>query len=153
MPYLIDGHNLIPNLGLRLDSPDDEIQLIEIIQEFARLSRREVQIYFDGAPVGQARSRRFGTVTAYFVRLGSSADAAIKAHLKRLGRTARNWTVVTSDRDIQATARAAHAGVIPSEDFAAQLERLRHAAQRPVQQPAMTAEELAEWLRLFGKKG
>ena len=24
MPYLIDGHNLIPKLGLRLDSPDDE---------------------------------------------------------------------------------------------------------------------------------
>ncbi len=153
MPYLIDGHNLIPKLGLHLDSLDDEMQLVGIIQEFARLSRREVQIYFDGAPAGQARSSRFGTVTAHFIRLGSSADAAIKAHIKRLGRAARNWAVVTSDRDIQATARAAHATVIPSEDFAAQLDRLRHAAERPAQQPAMTAEDLAEWLKLFGKKG
>ena len=28
MPYLIDGHNLIPKLGLRLDELDDEIELI-----------------------------------------------------------------------------------------------------------------------------
>ena len=37
MPYLIDGHNLIPKLGLRLDLPDDEMQLIGILQEFCRL--------------------------------------------------------------------------------------------------------------------
>ncbi len=52
MPYLIDGHNLIPKLGLRLDSPDDEMELAAILQEFARLNRREVEVYFDGAPAG-----------------------------------------------------------------------------------------------------
>lgn len=153
MPYLIDGHNLIPKLGLHLEAPDDEMQLIGILQEFARLSRRQVQVYFDGAPAGQAGSRRFGTVTAHFIRRGSSADAAIKAHIRRLGSSARNWTVITSDRDVQVTARAAHATVIPSEDFAGQLARLSSPAERPAQQPGMTAEELAEWLRLFGNKG
>ena len=95
MPYLIDGHNLIPKLGLHLDSPDDEMELVGILQEFSRLSRREAQVYFDAAPAGQARSRKFGMVTAHFIRIGSSADEAIKAQLKRLGREARNWTVVT----------------------------------------------------------
>ena len=37
MPYLIDGHNLIPKLGLRLDSVDDEMELVAILQEFCRL--------------------------------------------------------------------------------------------------------------------
>ncbi len=153
MPYLIDGHNLIPKLGLRLDSPDDEMQLVGIVQEFARLLRRECEIYFDGAPAGQARTKRFGMVTAHFVRVGSTADAAIKAHVKRLGRAARNWTVVTSDRDIQATAREAHAAVLSSDEFAGQLKRVRQDAERPAGQPDMSVEELEEWLRLFRKRG
>ncbi len=153
MPYLIDGHNLIPKLGLRLDSPDDEMQLVRVIQEFARLSRREVEVYFDGAPAGQARTKRFGTVTAHFVRVGSTADSAIKQHIKRLGRAARNWTVVTSDRDIQATAREAHAAVISSEQFATQLKQLQSGAEHRMEEPTMTPEELAEWLKLFKKGG
>lgn len=40
MPYLIDGHNLIPKLGLRLDSMDDEMELVAILQEYARLERK-----------------------------------------------------------------------------------------------------------------
>ncbi len=153
MPYLIDGHNLIPRLGLHLDSPDDEMQLVRIIQEFARLSRREVEVYFDDAPAGQARTKRFGTVTAHFVRMGSTADSAIKQHIKRLGRAARNWTVVTSDRDIQATAREAHAAVISSEQFATQLKQLQSGAEHRMEEPTMTPEELAEWLKLFKKGG
>ncbi len=147
---MIDGHNLIPKLGLRLDSPDDELQLLAILQEFARLSRREAEVYFDAAPAGQARSKRFGTVTAHFIRVGSSADAAIKVRLKSLGRTARNWTVITSDRDVQTEARAAHAVVISSEEFAGQLNRLRKEADRPAGEPQLSAQEIAEWLRLFG---
>ena len=152
MPYLIDGHNLIPKLGLRLDSPDDEMELVSIIQEFARLSRREVQVYFDGAPADQARTRKFGTVTAHFVRLGSTADDAIKRHIKRLGRAARNWTVVTSDRQVQSDARAAQAAVVSSEDFTTQLNRLRHSASRAPGEPEVSSEEVLEWLRIFNSK-
>ncbi len=152
MPYLIDGHNLIPKLGLRLDSLDDEMELIAIIQEFARLSRREAQVYFDGAPAGQARSKQFGTVKAHFIRVGNTADNAIKAHVKRLGRAARNWTVITSDRVIQNEARAAHATVISSEEFAAQLRRVQRDAARPAEQRELSSQEISEWLRLFGGK-
>jgi hypothetical protein len=52
MPYLIDGHNLIPKLGLRLDSMEDEMELVSILQEFCRLEDRQVEVYFDGAPPG-----------------------------------------------------------------------------------------------------
>jgi predicted RNA-binding protein with PIN domain len=152
MPYLIDGHNLIPKLGLRLDSPDDEMELVGIIQEFSRLSRREVQVYFDGAPAGEARTQRFGLVTAHFIRLGSTADAAIKAQLNRLGRAARNWTIVTSDREVQNAARAVHATVLSSDEFARRLKQLRRASDRPSGDMQLSPDEIVEWLNLFNKK-
>ena len=65
MPYLIDGHNLIPKLGLRLDACDDELALVTRLQEFCRLRRAQVEVYFDGAPPGQPASRKFGAVTAH----------------------------------------------------------------------------------------
>jgi hypothetical protein len=152
MPYLIDGHNLIPKLGLRLDSPDDEMELVGIIQEFTRLSRRQAQIYFDGAPAGEARTQRFGMVTAHFIRLSSTADAAIKAELKRLGNAARNWTIVTSDREVQRAAHTAHADVLSSEEFARRLNQLRQSPGRPTGDRELSSEEILEWLKLFDKK-
>ncbi len=152
MPYLVDGHNLIPKLGLRLDSPDDETQLIGILQEFARLTRREAHVFFDGAPAGQARTRRFANVTAHFVRVGRTADDAIKAELKRLGPAARNWIVITSDRVVQTEARGVHAGVASSEEFAKQLQRVRQNMQRKEGDREITSEEIIEWLKLFGGK-
>ncbi len=152
MPYLIDGHNLIPKLGLRLDSPDDEMELVGIIQEFSRLSRRQAQIYFDGAPVGEARTQRFGLVTAHFIRLESTADAAIKTELKRLGNAARNWVVVTSDREVQVAARLAHADVLSSEQFAKRLKELRQSSNRPAGDRELSPDEIQEWMKLFDRK-
>lgn len=152
MPYLIDGHNLIPKIGLHLDSADDEMELVGIIQEFARLSRRSVEIYFDGAPAGQPRTKKFGTGAAHFVRMSSSADAAIKTRIRNLGPAARNWSVVTSDRDVQSAARAAHAEVVSSEDFARRLKQLQQSSEGTTGERKVTPEEVQEWLRLFGGK-
>ena len=152
MPYLIDGHNLIPKLGLRLDSPDDELQLVRVLQEFCRLERRTAEVYFDGAPPGQARVQRLGAVTAHFVRQGTTADAAIRLRLEQLGRAARNWIVVSSDHAVQASARGLHAASVRSEEFAA---LLRQAARRPAASGAqgrLSAEEVEEWMRTFSQK-
>ncbi len=40
LPYLIDGHNLIPKLGLRLDSIDDEMDLVVRLQEYSPFEAR-----------------------------------------------------------------------------------------------------------------
>src|SRR5512141_2192237 len=125
MHYLIDGHNLIPKLGLRLDSMDDEMELIAILQEFHRVTRKEVDVYFDGAPAPHAGTRKLGAVTAHFVRLGTTADDAIRKRLKTLGKSARNWTVVSSDRQVRAEANAVRAQVITSDSFAAALRQAR----------------------------
>jgi predicted RNA-binding protein with PIN domain len=152
MPYLIDGHNLIPRLGLRLDSMDDELELINILQEFCRVQRKQVEVFFDGAPANQAGTRKLGSVTAHFVRLGTTADNAISSRLKRLGRSARNWTVVSSDRQVQADARAAHAEVASSDAFAAMLKQVRTSTPKPGVDQNLSAKEVEDWLKLFEER-
>ncbi len=152
MPYLIDGHNLIPKLGLRLDSPDDEMQLIHILQEFCRTQRRNAEVYFDGAPVGQSGTRKFGIVAAHFVRRGTTADSAIKNRLEKLGRAARNWVVVSSDHEVQASARMAHAEVLSSNQFAQLLKKPQPMKAKSIDDQKLSSEEVAEWLKLFGRR-
>jgi predicted RNA-binding protein with PIN domain len=155
MPYLIDGHNLIPHLpGLDLETPDDEQQLIELLQEFCRLARKEVEVFFDNAPPGQPSARSFGSVVARFVRAGATADQAIQRRLERLGRAARNYLVVSSDRQVQAAARSFHAQVITAEDFALQIQRTLAEAEKTASLSdavPLSQEELQDWLRLFGE--
>ena len=149
MPYLIDGHNLIPKLGLRLDSIDDEMELIAILQEFTRLERRQIEVFFDGAPTAQAGTRKYGAVTAHFVRQGDIADNAIRKRLKKLGKSARNWTVVSSDRQVQAESRAVHAEVVSSDSFAGLLKHARDSAPKPHQERKISPQEVDDWLKLF----
>jgi predicted RNA-binding protein with PIN domain len=155
MPLIIDGHNLIPKVrGLSLEIIDDEIQLVELLQEYCQRSRKKVEVYFDNAPPGQPRARSFGNVTARFVRAGRSADQAIQEKLARLGNEARNWTVVSSDREVQAAARASRAGVLSSEAFAGQLQAT---LAKPPDRPSdagegLSSEELDDWLKLFGEE-
>jgi predicted RNA-binding protein with PIN domain len=156
MPYLIDGHNLIPKIpGLSLQAVDDEMQLVQKLQEFCQRRGKQAEVYFDNAPPGQDGKRRFGPVTAYFVRRGQTADAAIHLRLRRLGRAAPNWTVVSSDGYVQSTARAAGAQALSAETFAGMLrEGGRPAGEtgKSGENP-MSPDELQEWLRLFkGKK-
>ena len=153
MPYLIDGHNLIPKLGLRLDSPDDETSLIALLQEFCRLRRTRLEVYFDGAPPGGATTRAAGAVTAHFVRQGSSADAALEKRLESLGRSAKNWSVVSSDRRVQAAARAAHAGVLSSEEFALEISRAKAIGLQTHKKEAnLGPEEIEDWLDFFSRR-
>lgn len=149
MPYLIDGHNLIPKTGLRLDSADDEMELIELLREFCRIEQKPAEVFFDGAPAPQAGTRKLGAVTVHFVRQGTSADNAIRNRLRALGRGARNWTVVSSDRQVQAEARAVSAEILSSDAFAAMLKGPREAAPKPGNEKKLSQQEVDEWLRLF----
>ncbi len=150
MPYLIDGHNLIPKFGLRLDSVNDEMELVSILQEFARLKRQKVEVYFDGAPVGSAGTRSLGTVRAHFIRLGQTADNAIRARLNKMGKAAKNWTVVSSDHEVQGAARVNQAQFISSEEFV-RLTRntMRATPNTGASDKKLSEKEVDDWLRLF----
>ena len=153
MPYLVDGHNLIPKLGLRLDSLDDEEQLISRLQEFCRLRRAQVEVFFDGAPPGHAATRKAGTLTAHFIRQGSTADTAIENRLSRLGKSARNWTVVSSDGRVQSAGRAVHASVLSSEEFSREISKVLAIGSTHLKNAATLAPgEVEEWLDIFSQK-
>jgi uncharacterized protein len=152
--YIIDGHNLIPKLpGGSLRELDDEQALITLLQGYARQNRKRIEVFFDGAPPGQAGERSYGTIRAHFVAAGHTADDAILRYLLAQKGAARNMTVISSDRQVQANARALHATVIPSEDFARQLSTPRPAAPKaPRQAPTsagMSDKELGGWYEVF----
>jgi hypothetical protein len=157
MPYLIDGHNLIPKVGLRLDLIDDELQLVGMLQEYGRTARKGIEVYFDGAPAGRAGSKRYGRVTAHFVSERSTADAAIEGRLKALKGEARNWTVVSSDQKVLAAARSARAATETSEEFARRLEgdpgRLpEHPSEAGRRGGILSEVELNHWLDVFKRR-
>jgi predicted RNA-binding protein with PIN domain len=153
MNYLIDGHNLIAHIpNLDLSMPDDEEQLIAMLSRYGEYERGKFEVYFDGAPVGQAGRSSRGRVLAYFVPESTTADEAIKKRLIRLGKSARSWTVVTSDHAVQAAAREMHAQVTKSEDFSRLLLPTVYIApgvgQDSSDQP-LSPDEVEEWIKLF----
>jgi predicted RNA-binding protein with PIN domain len=133
-----------------LDSIDDEQELIAILQEYARLERKkQVEVYFDGAPASHTGIRKLGTVTAHFVLLGTTADDAIRKRLKKMGKSAKNWTVVSSDRQVQTESRAAQAEVISSDTFAMLLRQARDTAPKATDDRKLSKQEVDDWLKLF----
>ena len=154
MPYIIDGHNLIPKISnLSLGSLDDEDQLVDLLQDFCRVRRQKIEVYFDKAAPGQSGARKFGAVRVHFVPVSSTADDAIFRRLNSLGRSAKNWTVVSSDRAVKAAAQAVHARTLTSEEFA----RLLHSTMggpgdsSQDEDVNITPEEVNDWLDIFGE--
>ncbi|MDO9546123.1 MAG: NYN domain-containing protein [Pelolinea sp.] len=119
MPYLIDGHNLIPKIpGIQLNHLDDELSLFAILDNYFKQIRKKGVVYFDHASHGAPTVPNTAYLQAHFVRKPSSADEAILLRLNELGGDARNYTIVTSDHWVADNARSAGASVVSSDDFA-----------------------------------
>jgi predicted RNA-binding protein with PIN domain len=153
MPYLVDGHNLIPHLpGVSLGDLEDEQALIHLLQSFATQQRTRIEVFFDQAPPSWARSQSFGTVKAHFIRQGSTADRAIISRLQKIGKEAKNWTVVTSDREILAEAKSIASKTLPSSVFAGMIFQQGNIDQSTGgkgEAPEVSPEEVNYWLNQF----
>ena len=157
MAYLIDGHNLIGKMrDISLSSFNDEAQLINRLQEFCRIKHKSVEVYFDGAPPGSVRNQSFGSLKVFYVSKRITADSQIIRRLRKLGKAARNWTVVTSDRQIQSEAHAQHAVVITSEDFAKEMDVVLSSGKKRggsyKAEIKLSEDEVDEWLKLFNSR-
>lgn len=155
MQYIIDGHNLIPNIrGLTLSDLDDEQALIDLLTPFLRAKKSRAMIFFDRAATGQAGQRNFGLIKAVFVPAGQTADSAIASYIRQLKGASQNHTLVSSDRTVQASARAYHAAVLTSQEFSQLLQRFYE--QEPQAAPterALSPEEVKQWKDLFNQYG
>ena len=148
MPYLIDGHNLIPKIpGIQLDHLDDEQALLILLDYYFKKIRKKAVVYFDHASLEAPSVLNTAYLRAHFVRKPSSADEAILLHLKELKGDARNYTIITSDHWIADNARSVGASVVSSDDFASTL--LKNAQKPPKKAKNINDGDIDYWLDVF----
>ena len=148
MPYLIDGHNLIPFMhGISLDQLDDELRLIDVLEAYFKKIRKKAVIFFDKGQPGSEPVIRRSFVTARFTRAPLIADQAIRNHLRQLGGSARNYTVVSSDNEVADFTLKNGAKSVSSREFAFQVNE-----SWQNRQPGNSAQDddLDFWLKTFG---
>ena len=163
MHYLIDGHNLIGQLdGVELSDPDDELKLLKRLRRWTVADpRRQVTLFFDGGIFrGEAKHLSGALITVIFSSRKQTADALIIKALNQL-KNPQEFTLVTSDAEIRKVAQRRRVAMIPSDRFAAdmqkeELARLRTeapVAEKPKsakEEPALSEAEVNEWLDAFG---
>jgi uncharacterized protein len=150
MPYLIDGHNLIPKVpGIKLGDLDDEMALFILLNNHFKKLRKKAIVYFDCAAPGSSPVKNTAFLSAHFVNKSSSADQVIINTLKELSGDARNYTIVTSDHWIADHARAIGASVVSSEDFA---NILYIDDQKPTKTQKKQPDDIDYWLKIFQNK-
>ena len=144
---------MIPRIaGLSLAELDDEARLIQILVKFCQKKKDRAIVFFDKAAPGHQGAFNYGVVNAFFVSERRKADDAIHDYLVAHRSEARNFIVVSSDRQVQRDARAFHAGILSAEKFSEQLSsRLIMTGQIAEESNAdpLTPEEVAEWEKLF----
>jgi len=154
MTLIIDGHNLIPKIpGMQLSDMDDESQLVGLVREYCRRRRVKAEVFFDGALPGAKAGSGGGLVRVHNVRKGKTADSAMIAHLAGLGKAARNFILVSADRQVQSEARALGCVVLSTEQFAAELMNTLSQVEVYSKDDAgpLKGEEVDKWLDIFSK--
>ena len=164
MPLLIDGYNLLHAVGIigRGIGPGglerSRLALLNFLVE--SLESREVAtttVVFDAqeAPPGAPRAMNHRGIEVRFSTGYKDADAMID-ELIRADSAPRRLTVVSSDHQVQRSARRRKARAVDSDVWYAEIVRKRlDRRTRQVLKPArpgvpLLAEEVDRWLRRFG---
>ena len=151
MPFLIDGHNLIPYIrGLSLSQLDDELALLDLLEGYFKKERKKAVVFYDRAAPGGEKEIRRGFVTAHFTRPPLNADQAIRNAVKGLGRTSANYTVITSDNEVGDRAQRLGARVLSSAKFAQKLSTVPGKGKKSGMQDPV--EDVDYWLKVFNRK-
>ncbi|MCG3128140.1 MAG: hypothetical protein CHACPFDD_03016 [Phycisphaerae bacterium] len=160
MPVLIDGDNLV-HAARSVEGTGLAIGRAAVCERVGRWARRRgerVRIIFDGrAPESGLREQITGTeVEVRFSGSGITADVAI-AEALTADSAARRLLVVSSDRQVQRSARRRRAKAIGSSEF---WVGIRRDLERPERRPGEPREKFSgdqpdaaasnEWLRMFG---
>ena len=144
MPILVDGNNLLHRLPLGERS---RAAVRRLVLERTRGQRQRITVVFDGPPPPEAPAvEPLGPVTIRYA--GSrAADDVIIAALPE-GPPARQWVVVTDDRELGRRARELGAEVRSLESWRAAAVR-PPAVARALPERSLSKDELAEWESVF----
>jgi predicted RNA-binding protein with PIN domain len=159
MHYLIDGHNLIAKMpDISLDDPNDEVKLVLRLQSWAAARRqRRITVIFDGGlPGGKSLHFSNAAVKVLFASVGNTADALLIKRIRKV-KNPPEYTLVSSDQQIIAEAKARRMPYLRSEAFVVELgeEKRKESVSVPAtpdaaDNPQISEDEVAEWLDLFG---
>jgi uncharacterized protein len=151
MHWMIDGHNLIPNVpGISLHDLDDEAALIEWLSVYTRRTQDEIELFFDKGNTGSQKPRCINRIRVTFVPSNRTADQAIIERLNELGGRAADYTVVSSDHVVQVNARAARAKVMESNAFVQRVqEKLSRETSTDTEKKGIPDDELQWWVDFF----
>ena len=154
MPLLVDGHNLIGQIpGISLADANDEAKLVMLLRRYATAKRaRQVFVVFDHGVYGHPEQLDGYGVSCYFARSPRDADQELMRRIKKVAHP-KEWTVVTSDRQVARVAADRGVQVISSQAFVAQLTTpaLQAAPEEKPRDVKLSAEEIDEWMALFGQ--
>ena len=157
MIILVDGHNLIPKLpSLSLSDPEDERKLIEILSEYARLSRHKIILFLDKRAIGQAFEKKVGTVKIFHASERTTADETIIQYLIKHPPKNQTMLVISSDHHVQVQVKGLGAKTNTSEEFAQRVVALLENPPTPKQgtpklqvEAPLSSSEMAVWIDVF----
>ncbi len=153
MPYLVDGNNLIGlTAGLSLRDARSRQLLVQRLCAYQRRKGGKYTVYFDGEPeTGPLRQDLdLKDVSVRFSGRGVSADDLIQRALSRAAHP-REYTVVSSDRELAQACKHLGARHISCADFNREIRKLEVKPRERWESPP-TAAEVEEWLRIFRQK-
>jgi predicted RNA-binding protein with PIN domain len=150
MPFLIDGHNLIGQTpGLRLDDPDDEYKLVELLRRYLVRVKKKGMVIFDRGLPGGASKWSNPVLEVRFAPSPKTADEVLLEWLRK-DKNPRGLTVITSDVEVANAARRAGAAVQNSSVFAR--EMLAQPVLTPQKEKGLSATEVEAWENEFKKR-
>lgn len=161
MRYLIDGHNLIAFLpDIDLADPDDEAKLVYKLRGFNARTGKRVTVVFDGGiPGGISETLSTSKVTAKFASAQRlSADDVLLKMIREI-KNPREYTLVSSDREIRQIAAECGMPTLTADEFARKLANgtspekaaAPQTDEEKDEQVRLSAREVEEWLNIFNQ--
>lgn len=123
---------------------------------------RQVTLFFDGGTSGSSLNRLSGrNLKVIFAPSGKTADSLIISHMRQL-KNPREYTLITSDREIINAAKLLRIRTMLSEEFIERMgfvfkekeeKAVKEKKEAPPEKPEVakiSETEVQEWLELFG---
>jgi predicted RNA-binding protein with PIN domain len=157
MPYIIDGHNLIgalPDIDLAEEHDEDKL-ILRLRGLAARLGKKIIVVFDEGLPGGKDRARTNKSVEVVFASSKrSTADKVIMERIRNT-RDGHNWTVVSSDREVQAVAKQKKMRILTSQQMVKEMQKKSHHTKKDPSEavhPQISAQEVEEFEQIFSQK-
>jgi hypothetical protein len=145
MPILIDGNNLLHNLP-PADRSRERVR--RAVLDACRHERRRITVVFDGPPPPPSPPREsLGPVTVLYAGSEKADDVIIRTLPG--GSSARDWVVVTDDRELQSRARDRGASIRTLAEWS---KRRRPPPAKPRPESKLSSHEVAEWEEFFRRR-